>query len=161
MDNLDNLFGSAEKSLDQLLAGISALISEFADCQDFDTVSLLTKTASAVQAAKKLIVDEQKRPGLISPKGQNRSFVITVTEGALKYSYLNVTEGLRKGLLKIGDVIELEFPSGKAVSTTIVRGNRLQERGLIAKFFKEEHITEGDKVSMHEVTPGTWRLGKA
>jgi hypothetical protein len=160
MANLAKLFDTAESAIDQLLDGISSDIQEFADHHDFETVSFLTKTASAVQASKKIIVEEHKRPGLVTPKGNNGSFRIQITEGALKNSYLNITEGLHNGVLKLGAVILLKLPNNQQVTTKVVPGNRLQERGLIAKFYQQEKIRAGDFLSMAEISPGTWFLQK-
>jgi hypothetical protein len=158
--SLPPLFEAAENALNKLLDGIFAQIQFFGSCGDFDEVGALAKTASVVQSCQRAIGEHAKKPGVAIASTNSGAFAVAITSGALNNSYLSVTEGINTGLLKVGEVIQVKLPNGQEFTTNVVRGNRLQERGLIARFFVEEKVRATDKVSMTRVGAGLWQLEK-
>lgn len=154
------LFVAADKALEELVNGLSSEIQNSATKNDFDEVAALSGVASRINSAKKLVADEQKKLGPLSPDpAQQRSFAVCITEGALKQSYLSVTEGINQRLLKDGQSIDVKLPDGHQFKTTVMH-NRLQERGHIAKFYAKEHVEVDNCVGFIEITPGLWSLIK-
>ncbi len=158
--SLDPLFTKAEKALDDLVGGLSEQIKKSAGEKDFNAVATFTKAAGTISSLAKTLSDEQARFNLVSPKGKNKSFTVFITPGALKYSYLSVTEGMSVGMLSAGQVIQIKLPDGQQFTTKVMQANRLQNRKDVAKFFKSESVKPGDPVLMTEIQPGMWSLTK-
>jgi len=92
---------------------------------------------------------------------ESKSFTITISQGALKQRLLKLSEGISKGLLTAGQVIEIKLPDGQQFTTKVMSDNRLQDRGHIANFYAKEDVKPGDSVLVSEVQPGLWSLKKA
>jgi hypothetical protein len=156
--NTRNTFATAIQSLEALLTELSAQIQAAAGLQDFNSVSALTKAATTIASYTRGITEEQERLGLMNQQSEARSFLIQITEGAVRNSYLSVTEGISRGWLSPGQTVEVEVPGWKTFSTLVMQANRLQERGLVSDFYSANQITAGDFVEFTEKEPGRWVL---
>ena len=155
---MTELLNVAEKSLRDVTSALSARIQKAAVAQDFEAVAALTKSAARIASFAEGIVDERQGMGLVGDKNELRTFLVRVTEGALRNSYLTVTEGIAKGWLKPGQTLQVELPESRTFSTVVMQANRLQERGQISEFYADEVIRTGDYVEMTELQPGYWTL---
>ncbi len=83
-----------------------------------------------------------------------------VSDGMINQSILALTEARKRGVVKVGEWMEIELPSGERFKTQIVSpGNRLRERGRIREFYRSEKVEEGDHVVLEEKSEGVWKLG--
>lgn len=88
-----------------------------------------------------------------------RRIVVAVSDGMLKQSLLTLTDAKKRGVVRVGEKLEITLPSGETFTTEIVApGNRLQERGRIKQFYAEQGIKEGDGVLIEEFESGKWKL---
>jgi hypothetical protein len=94
--------------------------------------------------------------------GTMRELAVHVTEGMKRQNYLALSEHIKRGLVRVGDRLNIEtLPSHDRFETDIVpNGKRLRERGRIAKFYRDAGVGVGDTVLLSEVTPGQWQLVK-
>jgi hypothetical protein len=90
-----------------------------------------------------------------------REFHIPVTQGMLNQSLLTLTDPVKRGIIRIGERMTIELPSGDRFDTILLpEGNKLQERGKIGNFYRNLGVQAGDVVVLTEVTPGQWKLKK-
>lgn len=159
--SISDLFSAAEKSLDDLISGLSLQINQHLGAKQFEQVADLTRAAMAVATFRQTLNVEQMKLGLTSSLTGKKEFKVRITPGALKYSYLSMTEGISKGFVKPGHDISVQPSNGDQFTTKVMDANRLQERGAVAKFFANEQIKAGDHVCMSEIQPGVWSLKRA
>lgn len=152
------LFRAAELALNDLLTGISASIQEAARQQDFSSITALTKAATAIASFSKTLVAESETLGLFGTETQDRTFLVRISEGALRNSYLSVTEGINRGWLRPGQSIKVTLPDGQQFSSMVMQANRLQERGRVSEFYSTQRIKAGDYVELTEIQPEVWSL---
>jgi hypothetical protein len=156
--DIEALFEIAERSVKNVTAALSARIQNAAAEQDFETVAALTKSAATIASYANGIAEEKERLGLAGNEREARTFLIRITEGALRNSYLSVTEGMKKGWLKPGETVRITLAGGREFATLIMLAKRLQERGLISEFYSDQEILAGDYVEMTETEQGSWTL---
>ncbi|MGJ8650800.1 MAG: hypothetical protein ACSHX4_10610 [Opitutaceae bacterium] len=148
---------------------------KFADASDVSYGRYLIKQYDRLESAQKLltalkgIIDdvlededlrsykESEATEVRSP--QLRKFSVSISEGMIKQNLLTLTEAKKRGLVKEGEYFTITPDSGERFETKLLSaGNRLQERGKIAAFYKTHAVEDGDRVIMEEVKPGHWRL---
>ncbi len=95
--------------------------------------------------------------------GKIRELPTEVTEGMIRQNLLTLTPHVKRGKIKIGELLIIEaLPSGERFSTELLQnGNRLRARGEIAHFYRTAGVKGGDYVVLTEVTHGNWTLTKA
>ena len=81
----------------------------------------------------------------------------------INQNLLTLTEALRNNVVRTRENFTIEtLPNQKKFSTYLERvGNKLQERGAIARFYKSANVQAGDVVELTELTPGVWQLAAA
>jgi|SRR5208283_3169822 len=156
--SLARLFEIAEKSLNDLTKCLSTKIQEAAGKQDFDAVAAFTRAAGMIASFAKGAVEEGEKLGLADDNPEGRTFLVRITEGALRNSYLSVTEGISRGWLKPGQSIQVELSGGREFTTSVMQANRLKERGLISEFYSAQRIKAGDYVELTETQRDVWLL---
>jgi hypothetical protein len=94
--------------------------------------------------------------------GGIRELVIDVTQGMINQNLLTLSPHMRRGIIRSGEKLSIEaLPSGDRFETELLAsGNKLRERGRIAKFYRDAAVRAGDLVVLREVTPGHWQLKK-
>jgi len=88
--------------------------------------------------------------------------VVDVTQGMINQNLLTLSEHVKAGRIRPGIEMTIEAtPSGDLFSSTLLSdGNRLQERGAIARFYRDARVRAGDKVVLTEDSPNHWKLEK-
>ena len=93
--------------------------------------------------------------------GRNR-LVIEVTQGMINQNLITLTEHVNAGRIRPKIEIRIEAkPSGELFCTELLAdGNRLRERGAIARFYRDARVRAGDRVLLAEVSGDRWTLEK-
>jgi hypothetical protein len=151
----------ASDALGSLLSKLSTDIQGAAAKGDFKAVERLTKFAMNIGSSKSIVDEVHTAYGCCPGISGKKQFTVEITAGAIKNSYLSVTEGIAKGYLHPGDVLKLLLPNGAVITTKVMVQNRLQERGEIGKFYAKQQVQPGNSVIMSEISSGTWSLKKA
>lgn len=154
----DTMFKAAERSLGDLVTDLSTRIQEAAGRQDFSAVAAFTKAATAITSFAKGVAEESEKLGLLDDQVADRTFLIRISAGALRNSYLSVTDGINRGWLKPGQSVQIRLPDGEEFNTTVMQANRLQERGRVSEFYSTRQVTAGDYVELSEMQAGVWLL---
>ncbi len=143
-------------------------------------VTALTKRASELEGMRNAIVGIEKRlkeldvPTVTDPagpqqprqpvvEGKLREMPVEVTQGMLNQNLLTLTEHVKRQRIQPGEELLIEAaPSGDRFRTDlVVNGNKLRERGAIARFYREAGVSAGDFVELVETAPHQWVLRKA
>ncbi len=149
-------------------------ISRAAERHDLPVLEHLTHKASELRAMKDQVVAIENRlramrngshaaPAQAGSSGAIRELVVEVTQGMINQNLLTLSEHIRRGIIRTGEKLSIEAqPSGDHFETELLAtGNKLRERGRIAKFYRDAGVRPGDCVMLREVTPGHWQLKKA
>lgn len=155
------MFADAAAAVHSIIERLSNEIQSSALEKDFGTISSLTKSASAVSALASVLEEEGARFRVIEPefRSAKRNFQVEITDGALRNSYLSVTEAINAGILSSGQRIQVKTGAGE-FETVVMEANRLQARSEIKNFFAEREIKPGDYVELTEVSTGSWVMEK-
>ena len=91
-----------------------------------------------------------------------RQLPVEVTDGMTRQNLLTLTPHLKSAKVKVGEQFVTEAqPSGRRFATTLLeKGNKLQGRGEIARFYRDANLNGGDCVLLTEAAPGRWTLKK-
>lgn len=102
------------------------------------------------------------KPTMTTNGYSGRYLEIVVTQGMLNQNLLTLSDALRARKVQLGDIFRIKaLPSGDEFETELVGGgNKLRERGKIAKFYREAGVKEDDIVALKEVAAGSWELLK-
>jgi hypothetical protein len=161
-------------TIDEMIGATMRQIAEAAGKRDLATVSGLTRRAAELEEMKKTVLDiEEKLKGLKEPPGnvtsegpadvKLRELPVEVTQGMINQNLLTLTAHVKRGRIRPGEDLTIEmYPSGQRIRTELLtNGNKLQERGAIARFYREAGVHAGDFVVLTEVAPKRWTLKKA
>ncbi len=141
--------------------------------RDFAGVTALMRKISEYENAKKGLKEiEERLQGLQvlptptafqSGNGKLRQLPVEVTGGMFREHYLSLTKHVKQRRIAVGEDLTVETdPTGERFRTELLaKGNKLQERGAIRRFYAEAGVREGDFVVLTEVAPKQWRLTKA
>jgi hypothetical protein len=173
---------STSTDIDRLLEETMGSIGAAAAKRDIAGISALTKKAAELEAMKKTIsgIEEQLKgyqtPTSASPAtaaqppqpalagdGKLRKLPIEVTQGMVNQNLLTLTEHVKRGRIQPGEELLVEaMPSGERFRTDLVEnGNKLRERGAIARFYRDAGVRSGDYVVLVETASQRWALRKA
>ncbi|MEY2520569.1 MAG: hypothetical protein QOF24_2328 [Verrucomicrobiota bacterium] len=160
--------------LGQAIADTMQDISRAAERHDVTVLEHLTKKASELRAMKEQVAAIENRlramqngthavPTHATNSGAIRELVVEVTQGMINQNLLTLSAQMRRGLIRSGEKLSIEAqPSGDRFETELLAsGNKLRERGRIARFYRDAGVRAGDCVALREVTPGHWQLKKA
>ena len=158
----------------QVIADTMQEISRAAERHDVTVLEHLTKKASELRAMKEQVVAIENRlramqngthvvPTHPSNSGAIRELIVEVSQGMINQNLLTLSEQMRRGIIRSGEKLSIEAqPSGDCFETELLAsGNKLRERGRIARFYRDASVRAGDCVALREVTPGHWQLRKA
>ena len=147
-------------------------ITAAAQRKDLNVLEHLTKEATELRAMSDQIAAIERRFESLmngSPKADIhkvargiREFAIDVSQGMINQNLLTLTEQVKRGMIHIGERLMIEtVPSGDRFETDLIAsGNKLRERGKIAKFYRDAGVRAGDVVTLTELSPGVWQLKK-
>ncbi len=159
-----------QELIDATLREIQAMASK----GNLTAVMALTKKAGEYEDVKKTLLHLQERlkgvhamsvqpaaNGSGSP--QLRELPVEVTAGMIRQNLLTLTSHVKQRKIRIGDELTIEAqPSGERFRTQLLeKGNKLRERGAIARFYREADVRPGDFVVLSETAPNRWTLTKA
>jgi hypothetical protein len=164
--------------IDRLLEQTMSSISAAAAKRDLGGVTALTKRASELEAMKKTLMGIEDRlktyraPVAQPPtqktaepdsNGSLRELPVEVSQGMINQNLLTLTEHVKRGRIKAGEELLVEAaPSEDRFRTDLVgNGNKLRERGAIARFYRDAGVRAGDIVVLTETAPQRWKLRKA
>jgi hypothetical protein len=148
-------------------------ISAAAGRRDLNAVEQATKKAAELTAIKDqyeasksrvrtLKNGSQPSGAFVRTPGAIRELAVDVTQGMITQNLLTLTESVKRGKIRIGERLSIEaLPSRDRFQTELLAsGKKLQERGKIAKFYRDAGVHAGDVVLLIERTPGQWQLEK-
>ena len=147
-------------------------IAEAAQQGDLSLVESLTKKASELRAIQNQAAALESRLVALTNgskignpnRDQSpalRELPVTVTGGMIRQNLLTLTDAIKRRAIGVGEKLVIETPNGEQFETILLEtGNKLQERGLIGKFYRDYSVRDGDIVLLREITPGRWRLLK-
>lgn len=148
-------------------------VAQAAAARDLSTLTLLTRRATELESMKRTLqafekkLAEMDEPN-VAPSGstngsQLRQLLVEVTQGMINQNLLTLTDHLKAGRVHGGELLVIECqPSGARFKTDIVpNGNKLRERGEIARFYRDAGVKSGDIVVLVESEKGRWILRKA
>src|SRR6266705_5408000 len=150
-------------------------IQEMASKGNLTAVMALTKKAAEYEDVKKTLLHlEERLKGVhtmsVQPAANGsgsrlelRELPIEVTAGMIRQNLLTLTSHVKQRRIRIGDELTIEAqPSGERFRTQLLeKGNKLRERGAIARFYREADVRPGDFVVLSETAPNRWTLTKA
>jgi len=159
-----------DQEIEELLTELQSLIAQAAKKADFGLTAKLSQNAKELEVMKGQIKDIKARLGILKKNlsgnpmpeastGKFRKLFCEVTGGCVRQNLLTLTRQIQRGVIKVGETMEIELPDGKRFITDVVeKGNKLRERGEIARFYRENHIIEGSYVVLEEISLGKWLL---
>jgi hypothetical protein len=142
--------------------------------RDVAAATALMRKATEYQDLKKSLISvEERLKGLESQPvtataeaagdGKLRELPVEVTGGMIRQNLLTLTKHVKQRRIAVGEDLTIETqPSGERFRTELLlKGNKLQERGAIARFYRDAGVHDGDFVVLTEVAPKRWTLTKA
>ena len=161
-------------TIDEMIEVTMQKIAEAAGKRDLTTVAALTRNAAELEEMKKAVQTIETKLNALKNSSESlnsepqqavngRELAIEVTQGMLNQNLLTLTDHVKRGRIKTGEEMLIEtLPSEDRFRTDLMtNGNRLRERGAIARFYREVDVRAGDFVVLMEVAPGRWTLKKA
>jgi hypothetical protein len=160
-----------EQILNETLIGISSAATN----RDLMKVAMLTQRANQLENMKMTILSIEERLQGFQTKSTDqisvaptkapatlRTLEIEVTQGMINQNLLTLTHHVKRGKIQPGENLVIEtLPGGEKFQTELLsNGNKLRERGAIARFYKEAGIRAGDFAVLTEVAPQRWTLRK-
>jgi hypothetical protein len=95
----------------------------------------------------------------IAKTGTARPLRIEVSEGMIRQNLLTLTKGVKRGLMKVREEIQIRLPNGELLKSRIMPpGNRLQERGGIRRLYLEYNVKAGDSILLFKQESGEWKM---
>jgi hypothetical protein len=164
MSQLTDPIEQAITQIDQALTDVFRQVSEAADRKDLNILPGLTKKLSELEATKNRLRSLRNGPGTSAPtpqtSGGGRELIVEVSEGMINQNLLTLTPHVKRNTIKVGEALDIEpLPSGDRFQTELLAsGNKLRERGRIARFYRDAGVRAGDSVVLSEIAPGHWRL---
>jgi hypothetical protein len=161
---IDEAFQSTMKQIEAAaktgdLAAATALTRKAAACND------LKQSLISLEEQFKKLQSTKPPPIATATNGEVklRELPVEVTGGMIGQNYLTLTTHIQRGRIQIGEDLTIEaHPSGERFRTQLLeKGNKLRERGAIARFYREAGVHVGDFVVLTEVAPKQWTLKKA
>ncbi len=162
------------EKIQELIDATLREIQGMASKGNLTAVMALTKKAAEYEDVKKTLLDLQQRlegvhamPVQAAANGsgnlQLRELPVEVTAGMIRQNLLTLTKHVKQRKIRIGDELTIEAqPSGERFRTELLeKGNKLRERGAIARFYREAGVRPGDFVVLSETGPNRWTLKKA
>jgi hypothetical protein len=157
------------KQIDDLMAKAWDDLKEAADKKDSASLNPLNgrmaelgKMKKDLQAIITRIQEMVALPSIGTAKTSSglRKIRIKITQGMINQNLLTLTEAKRNNIVRRGENFTVEtLPNQKKFTTFLERvGNKFQERGAIARFYRSANVHAGDIVEMTELTPGVWQL---
>jgi hypothetical protein len=157
----------SDKNLKSLILEKIKAAAENSNVTEIGRLSSFAKELEALEEQevsigrrKKEISEEIEMPS----KGSAilRKFYCQITGGCLRQNLLTLTRQVQLGKIKTGEILKIELPDGSTFKTDIApEGNKLRERGAIAKFYRDYDVREGNYVVLEEIIRGEWKLRKA
>jgi len=98
--------------------------------------------------------------GTLPSGNASRALRIKVTQGMINQNLLTLTKAIRRGLMKVGEEIQIQLPpEGELlISRVLPQGNRIQERGRIRRLYEECKVRPGDFLVLEKDEAGIWKL---
>lgn len=94
-----------------------------------------------------------------SKSGKSRPLRIEVSEGMIRQNLFTLTAGVKRGLMKARQEIQIQLPNGDLLTSKIMPpGNRLQERGRIRRLYLEYSVKSGDFITLEKLESGVWKM---
>jgi len=134
----------------------------------------LTKKAGEYEDVKKTLLHLQERlkevhAMPVQPEANNsgntqfRELPLEVSAGMIRQNLLTLTKHVKQHKIRLGEELTIEAqPSGERFRTQLLeKGNKLRERGAIARFYSDAGVHPGDFVILTETAPNRWTLKKA
>jgi hypothetical protein len=160
------------KTIDELMAKAWDELREAAHKKDSSALNPLNGRMAELNKMKRDLqaiiqrLEEMSTPnraGATGGSGGLRKIRIRVTQGMINQNLLTLTEALRRGIVRTGEMFMIEtFPNHRKFKTVLQRvGNKLQERGLIASFYRAANTQADGIVELVEIAPGSWYLKPA
>ena len=160
------------KQIDGLMAKAWDDLKEAADKKDSASLNPLNGRMAELGKMKKdlqVIITRIQEMSALPPIGLAKSssglrkIRIKVTQGMINQNLLTLTEAKRNGIVRTRENFTIEtLPNHKKFTSFLERvGNKLQERGAIAHFYRSADVHAGDVVELTELTPGVWQLAAA
>ena len=152
--------------IERAITGVMQQISSAAERRDLNAVVPLSKKAAELEATKNRLMAFSK---VLQPEdmttqnpGVRREFFIGISPGMLNQNLLTLTGPMQRGETRVGEKFRIEaLPSGDRFETELLAsGNKLRERGKIAKFYRDAGVQPGDVVVLSEIIHGQWQLKK-
>lgn len=166
-----------DDALNNHIADLMVQIAGAADKTDIAAIEKHLRKAQELKQVKEQkaalleriasLTGESARLGICStastPNGTLRELPIEVTDGMIRQNLLTLTPHIKRGKIKIGEELIIDpLPVGDRFRTDVVeKGNKLRERGKIARFYRDANVKGGDYVLLAEIKPGHWTLRKA
>jgi len=154
--------------IDELLKSTLSQIAEAAQNGNLGAVNVASRKATELEEMKKTVsLIEERLKEFQMPSAEKdehlRELPVEVSAGMINQNLLTLTEHVKRGRIKVGEVLTVEvLPSGERFRTQLLHnGNKLQERGAIGRFYREVGVRKFDFVMLSEVAPGQWTLKKA
>ncbi len=114
---------------------------------------------AAIEQRKREIEDSVFLKKAQQPK--LRKIYCQTTGGCLRQNLLTLTRPIQLGKIKVGERLCVTLPDGSTFNTDVShQGNKLRERGEIARFYRDYNVREGDYVVLEETSVGKWNLRK-
>jgi hypothetical protein len=162
------------EKIQELIDATLREIQEMASKRNLTAVMALTKKAAEYEDVKKTLLHLEERlkgvhtmsvPPAANGSGspQLRELPVEVTAGMIRQNLLTLTRHVKQRRIRIGDELTIEAqPSGERFRTQLLeKGNKLRERGAIARFYREANVRPGDFVVLSETASNRWTLKKA
>jgi hypothetical protein len=162
------------EKIQELIDATLREIQEMARKGNLTAVMALTKKAAEYEDVKKTLLHLQERlkevhamavqsPTNGSGSNQLRELPVEVSAGMIRQNLLTLTRHVKQRRIRISDELTIEAqPSGERFQTQLLeKGNKLRERGAIARFYRDAGVSPGDFVVLSETAPSRWTLKKA
>ena len=166
MNPLIDPIEQAIAQIEQAITNWRQLISATAATATVDALQFWSKRVSELEEIRNRLCSlkngSQPSGSTSQTSGAIRALSVEVTQGMINQNLLTLTPHVKAGTIRVGDrLIIVALPSGDQFQTELlVNGNKLQERGKIAKFYRDAGVRAGDVVQLTEVNPGHWQLKK-
>lgn len=154
---LQQIEESQKDDPDSSLSVIEDLLETKKELQQFSKLLNQIETRLDYLETEKLSVEEGAQASATT-EGL-RKIRVEVTQGMLNQKVLTLTVAKRRQLITKDEQFRIRMPDGQVIDTCLIQpGNRLQERGAIGRFYRENKVKEGDCVHLDEVRPGEWEI---
>jgi len=150
-------------------------ISVAASSHDTAKISQYTKIAESAEKLKQKLKDLYDNLDVLeselSPQPKNESkkaefqstglrhFRVRVTQGMINQNLLTLTQQVKLGEIRIGEVLRVQTSEGDLFKTELLSpGNKLRERGRVREFYEKAKIRADDFIELIERKPAEWYL---